>query len=725
MISELRWTFASGWFWAACLLFAAMFLVSLWNVYRRRWDYRHLLLEGLRLCLATTVCLLLAKPESWQTLLADDPTPILVLADQSASMGTEDMSLASGDKGSRRAWLGEQTAWKASLSKHVNLEWMGFESVHSGVTDLHSALMRANERGPDIGGIILFSDGDWNAGQAPPDAALALRRRGIPIIALPVGREVPLPDIALTWLPMPKTLVMDDPAHLPFHLENRLARPAEVEVTFKAGEETTETRTWVLGPGEDRRDAFLWKPSGEGEHTLTLTSPVLPDETREGNNADETRVTVRRDRVRALLVDSAPRWEFRYLRNALMRDPNVEVSCVLFHPGADMGLGRGPGYLGGFPASMEALTGYDVVFLGDVGVGQGQLTSGQAQWLRGLVERQASGLVFLPGRLGHQARLLDSALGELLPIVFDLRAPGRGIQAAQPSALELTELGRGSVLTLLGDHASESAAIWRSLPGFYWHAPVARSKPGASVLAVHQTSRNTYGRIPLLVTRPFGSGKVLFLGTDGAWRWRRGVEDLYHYRFWSQVARWMAYQRNLAESDRGRIIHYPDAPRAGREVAVHATLLGLDGGPLDGAHPTLTWKHAGGEQGVLALHEAEGGWGVYRGSWAPGKGGRYEVAVRVEGEDLVLRASIEVAPPPAETTGDPARPEVLRRLAESTNGKFLPANAIDSLPAFLESLAKPKPTVRRHQWWHHPAVLASLILGLSVFWAAGKRLGLI
>ena len=71
-----------------------------------------------------------------------------------------------------------------------------------------------------------------------------------------------------------------------------------------------------------------------------------------------------------------------------------------------------------------------------------------------------------------------------------------------------------------------------SLPGFQWYAPVLRSRAGCDVLAVHRTESNSYGPVPLLVTRSFGTGKVLFMGTDGAWRWREGVEDRYHYRFW-------------------------------------------------------------------------------------------------------------------------------------------------------------------------------------------------
>ncbi|MFT5401399.1 MAG: putative membrane protein [Verrucomicrobiales bacterium] len=716
MMADLRWSFAGGWFWAAVVLCVVMLVIALWNVYRRGWNHRHAVVEGLRVILAAIICLILAKPESWQTLMPEDPTEILVLADQSTSMDTVDMTLSDGEKGSRRAWLEEQRALK---STRVSIEWMDFESAESGETNLHAALMRASERGDALGGIVLFSDGDWNAGKSPQDAALALRRQGIPITAIPVGSEEALPDIVLTWSPMPKTLVVDEPTRLPFRVENRFPRDAEVTVTSSVGEEMT----LMLGPGEVRHEAFLWKPAEEGEQTLSLTTPVLPGETRVDNNADEITVTIRRDRLQVLVVDSAPRWEFRYLRNALMRDPGVDVSCVLFHPDPEMGLGEGPGYLEKFPESMEALTIYDVVFLGDVGVGDNQLTEEQATQLRGLVERQASGLVFVPGRRGHAQRLIDSPLGDLLPVV--LEDPKTGVQEASPSALELTEAGRDSVLTMLGDAPSENAAIWRSLPGFYWHAPVARSKSGATVLAVHESSRNTYGRIPLLVTRPFGSGKVLFLGTDGAWRWRRGVEDLYHYRFWGQVARWMAYQRNIAESDRGRIIHYPDAPLAGREVSLHVTLLDKDRSPMSGVTPTIAWTHPDGEQGTLSFTEDEGGWGVYRGAWKPAMGGAYQLAVRLPNDELDLTANIEVASPAREATGDAARPEVLRRLAEATNGSVIKANAVETLASSLGSLAKSEPIIIRHEWWHHPVLLGLLILGLSVYWFARKRLGLV
>ena len=65
------------------------------------------------------------------------------------------------------------------------------------------------------------------------------------------------------------------------------------------------------------------------------------------------------------------------------------------------------------------------------------------------------------------------------------------------------------------------------------------------------------------------------MGTDSAWRWRHGVEDKYHYRFWSQLARWMSYQRNMAAGERIRLIPNPERPRLGDTLTVNAMVSDL------------------------------------------------------------------------------------------------------------------------------------------------------
>src|SRR5438132_5597081 len=152
--------------------------------------------------------------------------------------------------------------------------------------------------------------------------------------------------------------------------------------------------------------SLLWKPKKTGDVTLTLDVPKHPEETMADNNRLTAPIAIREEKLRVLVVESYPRWEYRYLRNALSRDPGVEVSCLLFHPGLSKVGGGNKDYIKQFPAGLDQLSKYDVVFLGDVGLDDNQLRAEHCRLLKGLIEHQASDRVFMHGAQGRQLSLL-------------------------------------------------------------------------------------------------------------------------------------------------------------------------------------------------------------------------------------------------------------------------------------------------------------------------------
>ena len=207
-----------------------------------------------------------------------------------------------------------------------------------------------------------------------------------------------------------------------------------------------------IAPMSRTSDWIVWKPRSTGDFTLTLEVPKHGDETLTDNNRMTAPISIREEKLRVLVVESYPRWEYRYLRNALSRDPGVEVSCLLFHPGLSKVGGGNKDYIKQFPAGLDELSKYDVVFLGDVGIGDGQLTAEQCRLIKGLVEHQASGLVFMPGMQGRQFSLLDTELGDLCPVVLDAAQPG-GWGSRTPNHFELTETRPGQPADQAGRHA--------------------------------------------------------------------------------------------------------------------------------------------------------------------------------------------------------------------------------------------------------------------------------
>jgi hypothetical protein len=591
-------------------------------------------------------------------------------------------------------------------------------------TNLYDPLADAPDKFHNLRAIVIASDGDWNAGKPPVQAADLLRQKGIPIFAVTVGSPTRLPDVDVLSLDAPTFGVVGKSVRVPFTIESSLPREYVTTVTLRTSSGDELSKEVHIAPMGRTSDWIVWKPKAIGDFTVTLDVPPNADETLVDNNRRTAPISIREEKLKVLVVESYPRWEYRYLRNALSRDPGVEVSCLLFHPGLSKPGGGNKDYIKQFPAKLDELSKYDVVFLGDVGVGEGQLTAEQCRLIKGLVERQASGLVFMPGWQGREFSLLETELGDLCPVVLDPAQPnGWGLR--MPSHFELTDLGRRSLLTKLADSEDDNSEVWEGLPGFQWYAPVQRAKAGTDVLCVHKDVSNEFGRIPLLVTRTVGAGKVLFMGTDGAWRWRKGVEDKYHYRFWDQVVRWMAYQRNMAKGESMRLFYVPDQPQIRQTLTFDANVMEKGGEPLHNGRVVARITAPSGASETVRLSTSGDEWGMFTGRYTPKEPGKHQINLTCQETGAKLDASFFVQGEVAERAGKPARPEVLEELARVTEGKVVAADQLQQVLQSLANLPEQLPLVRRLPLWSHPFPAAAIVVLLGLFWGLRKLVGLI
>ncbi len=703
-------------------------------------------LELLRLAIVALVAVLLNQPEWVEEYRPDVKPTIAVLWDQSKSMQTMDVITADKKAGakSRAQAIGpltEAAAWSELEDKlNVIIEPIagsdnlvaqplagsdtGAEQPLASGTDLNEPLMEVAAQVSQLMGIVMISDGDWNEGKPPVEAASRLRTKGIPVFTVAVGSPTRLPDVELTSVDLPTFGTTGKVVRIPFTIDSSLPREFLTTVSLKSSDGETLTKDVRIAPMGRTNDAISWKPETTGDYSLTLTVPPHAEETIPGNNSLSAPIAIREEKLKVLVVESSPRWEYRYLRNALSRDPGVDVSCLLFHPGLDKVGGGSKDYIKAFPEAIEDLAKYDVVFLGDVGLDDGQLSQEQCELIKGLVEHQASGLVFMPGWQGRQFSLLETELGELCPVLLDQAQPG-GWGSRTAGHFELTERGRNSLLTKLADTQQENVQVWEDLPGFQWYAPVVRAKAGSEVLAVHGEMSNQYGRLPLLVTRTFGSGKVLFMGTDGAWRWRKGVEDKYHYRFWGQVVRWMAYQRNMAKGETMRLYYTPDQPQMRQTLTFHAHVMDKGGEPLQRGDVIARVVAPSGKTETVRLIAEGEQWGVFQGRFVPHEPGKHQVTLACQQTAASLDASFFVQGQAIEQVGKPARPEVLEELAMVSKGKSVRPEEIADVIRALSDLPMPPPTIRRLQLWSHPLTGALVVFLLGTFWVWRKAIGLI
>lgn len=689
-------------------------------------------LEALRFFILCIISFLLLQPEWVQVSNPTQAPNISILCDASESMQTQDVILPDNSVLTRSekvkqlldhpAFNDLRNSYQINVSDICLAKTDEDNKASFLGTDLATPLSDQIKEANNLKAIVLLSDGSHNAETIPQEVAQRMKTRKIPLYTIPVGSETFIPDIELIDVKIPSYGILGETIQIPFSIKNSF--DTEKSCTVQVVSETSGqylSKNIVIPPNSTISDAFIWPVKHEGQDKILIKVPALDEEKLTQNNQNEALLEGRKESIKVLVIDSLPRWEYRFIRNALYRDPGVEVNTLLFHPHLSI-RGDGPGYLQEFPSSLDQLSQYDVVFIGDVGLGDKGLTLDQASLLKGLVANQASGIIFLPGSLGNQNELKKTELEELIPVITtdDIK----GTREAIPLPLSLTKEGQSSLLTLLADTEEENVKVWNSLPGFNWFAPVKRAKAGASVLATHPSISNEFGRLPLLITKPFGNGKVLYMATDSAWKWRRGVEDLYHYRFWGQVARWMSYQRKMAAGEAIKLIPSIERPNTGDVLHMVAMAKDKMGAPMSKGDVYLEITKPDGTTSLQQLQSINGTWGSYAGNVKINMPGTWKFkASSSETPDKPTNLELTTGNSSLEKLGQPINLNLLEELSRIAQGRCIHDEDIEKLCEELKVLPTPPPIQKRMLLWCNPYVLGGILLLLAGFWVGRKLNG--
>jgi hypothetical protein len=259
--------------------------------------------------------------------------------------------------------------------------------------------------------------------------------------------------------------------------------------------------------------------------------------------------------VKVLYVEGYPRWEYRYIKTALLHHPAVRISCLL--TSADPGYEQEAsdpdprnGFAGrvkAFPKTAAALAAYDVILFGDVD--KRLFTDKELKLVADFVRKDGGGFGMIAGPRFAPMGYRDTPIEGLLPVNIDRVGPdGKDEQFSQGFRPVLTDAGRASkILQLLEQPAGATGAESREgAEPLYWfcRGVCVRTIPGQKppqVLAVHPTAKAPDGdAAPLLVLGRCGKGAVLFSAIDDSWRWRGAGGQPAYVNYWVEQLRALA-----------------------------------------------------------------------------------------------------------------------------------------------------------------------------------------
>ena len=551
--------------------------------------------------------------------------------------------------------------------------------------------------GREVAGILLFSDGQNTGGRTPAEAAHMAAQA--PIYTVPIGPATRLSDVALVDVFTSGLVSMGDTARVAVTLQSDGLKNRSINVELRDDQTLVDSKKVQLIGSEQQQIELSFKAEKPGAHYLTVTVPPLPEEPDylHGNNSDIAYVRVNDDKIRVLYVEGWPRWDFRFLKNAMRRDAGI----------AGRGKG-GPDILveseppAELPRSTDELAEYHTIILGDASP---KLLNAEFQaHLLEAVRDRGVGLVIAAGPkdMPHH---YDESFREMLPVRLADKPGGHLAPVYKPFMISLSAAGTIHESMRLYDDPERNRRIWAQMPPYFWCAAIDRPAPAASVLASNPSIQGRFGPAPLIVHHYFGLGRVLFVGTDSTFRWRRIVGDRFFYKFWGQSIRFAA-RRDDNGKHKSRIEVRPVCAQPGEQAQIELMAFDQDGNPR--LAPILQLRLQGeGAPGHIELSADPTLQGRYVGSFVPPQLGDYRLIYAGGAEPV--KAKIHVAFASEELRDPNVNRPVLKTLANATGGKLVELFDLATIPERLSGTPKHRVVHREATVWDNWLTLALLI----------------
>lgn len=723
--------------WPVLVLLAALIVVTTgWSFFyglRSRW--RIALLWVLRTLALVGFFLVLVLPQKRHEEVTVLRPQLAVLVDTSESM-TDPVDEGQPRRVQRvREFFESKTMAQARKDFEVRLFTVDAQLSEVGTdagklsyqgdrSNLIGGIRQVEERfrGQPLAGVMVLSDGlDTVAGAK----AMESTAPGLPVFTFelekPFTAKAKAKRISIANVDYPQRVVIGWEAEIrvAVNATGMSGQTAALEL-WRDGQKVQET-TLAFGEDEQVREATFavsHEIAGMVQYELRVNDDAADKEAR----SYPFLIEVLELGNRVLYVQNALGFDFKFLRQALVRDRNLQLATYVRWSNNQLVMmsERGNFYKNTpLEFTQSALSKYAVIMLGDLP--PDALTTDNLQAIRDFVDRGGA-LVLLggPNSLGS-ASFTQTPLRDALPV----KLGGTTEYREGKFPVEITETGLhhpvfGALFSRIGD-----------FPPLLTCDLVEGAVPMAEVLVQANVNGRRY---PLVAAMRFGQGRVVAVMTDTIWRWRLAAKGWTAERspyetFWSQLMDWLI-PKEQNKPQENRLELYTDRSNylIGEKPEVRALLSTQAEGATRPASLALRVSTPDEKKFDYVLQPAmlqtSDGRQVpgYRAAvdlTAPGVY-KAEATAAVGGTNVAGQTKFVVAKPATELTGKPINRELLTHLAEASHGKFCPLGEWDGWNKNLRVEEQRFSRVQLLDLWNHPVLLGFLLSVLAVEWIIRK-----
>ena len=681
--------------------------------------HRSFRLVPLALRVAALFCILLAlaRPQggSVSREVLSEGVDILLLADTSGSMKAMDFTM--GGKRATRLEVAKKVIRDfiaGRVNDRIGLVVFGEEAfvpcpttVDYGVLDstLDAVKLKMAGDGTAIGSaigvavqslkelpgrariVILLTDGKNTTGLLDPlQAARAAATYGIKVYTIGVGDPNAPRNIRIVGPSGPKEALRKEEVAFDITLSSEGLSGRPVTVTLEGSRNNGPYMSLASEPATLGSDGVPVKVriyhafEEAGDYSLRFEVSSFPEETSLEDNQDTRFLRVNDEKIRVLYIDDWPRWEYRYVKNALLRvDPSIEVQCFLLDASRTWNQEHSESLsaLTSLPRTREELLKYHVILIGDVPPERLGATEERVnEWLELLVEfvEFGGGVGCMSGPRAMPDHYRGTPLEDLLPVVLEdtLQLQKIEIDMSQGFVPQLETPVLPHDIVLLKREPKDNERLWHSgFDKFVFYRPVQQAKAGAEVILRHAQDANRFGKRVIAAASFYPRGRTFFIATDETWRLRNPYGEKYHDPLWRNIVRNLAAGRLQRRNDLIELRLDKAEMETGGQIKVTLEVLDDEFEPSKAREFPVFFRRPDQEPEKYILRSRPGEAGAYRGTRTMDQPGAVSVIVYANdnpSDEVIAREDLLVKLPNREMEQSSQDRGMLEQIAAASKG---------------------------------------------------------
>lgn len=581
-------------------------------------------------------------------------------------------------------------------------------SMNDGATNFSKIFSSIDLKDKNLSSIVIVSDGVITEGSNPIFAAEKLN---VPVFTIGVGDTTRRNDIEVRTITHNDFIYAQNSTMINALIANHGFDGNKINVSLFEDGKLVETREIELSESRSQNVTFEYTPKLPGEKKMEVVADILDGEFSKYNNKKVFYINVLDNKIKVLLISSAPSNDLSFIKSTLKLDENIEVNSITQLTANSFVEKNNRQHL---------IDSADVFFL--IGFPSRETPAELLNSIKRRIINQNIPFLITVSQSSDMNKLNE--FQTVLP--FTARNLSARLQEVQVS---VSSEQRNN--PLLSNNSSEPISSWNSLPPVLQVQGELNARPESQVIA-RSKFNNIQTQTPLLLSRRAGSSSSIAVLASDIWKWKlltASKNSNLFDRFIQNSVKWL---NSSAELKRVSVRTSKKIYSIGENVEFIGQVYDESLNPISDVELKIKIRNKSKSESENEINLNSLGNGLYEGVYQVTSKGDFVFSATANLNETKLgddKGSFNIGDVDIELLNPTANADFLSMLSNRTEGKYFSAanhsEVFDELDNIRRTASKEKIEESELDLWSNEWLLFTAIFLMGLEWFLRKRAGML